>query len=264
MYDGNKSSEKGLILSAFYWGYLCAQIPAGWLASREGGKRVLLVAVGAWSIATLLVWPAYKAGVGFVVVTRVIVGVAEGGNYPAQICLNTLWIPVNERSRAWAFITSGESMGTIIAMAGCPFLYHYAGWQSIFWVSGIMGAAWFLAFSTTSSSPEQSTKISTAELDYILAHREQEMNRNSASLADDNRMQHAAGEADEEKEHDLVPWSEFLHSSAFGGLVVAHFAYNWGTYVIGSWLPTYFSSMFSVDYDALGFFGMLPYIALGM
>ena len=59
-----------------------------------------------------------------------------------------------ERSRAWAFITSGvvqlfllrfayllscllqpqESLGTIVALAGCPFLYHYLGWQSIFWV----------------------------------------------------------------------------------------------------------------------------------
>lgn len=86
--DGDKSSKSGLILSSFYWGYLVSQTPAGWLASRVGGKRVLLWAVGAWSVATLLVWPAYKAGVGAVVVSRMIVGMAEGANYPSQICLN--------------------------------------------------------------------------------------------------------------------------------------------------------------------------------
>ena len=110
-----------------------------------------------WSVATLLIWPAYKAGVGFVVLSRVLVGMAEGGNYPSQICLNSRWIPITERSRAWAFLTSGESLGTIMAMAGCPFLYHYLGWQSIFWVSGIMGILWATAFYlVSSSSPEES------------------------------------------------------------------------------------------------------------
>ena len=89
-----------------------SQIPAGWLASRIGGKQVwllkskssfqptllaaylciqvLLYAVGAWSIATLLVWPAYKAGVGAVVLARIVVGMAEGANYPSQVRLTAL------------------------------------------------------------------------------------------------------------------------------------------------------------------------------
>ena len=229
-----------LLITAFGW-----QVPAGWLASRIGGKTVLLMAVGLWTIATLLVWPAYDAGVGFVVLARVLVGVAEGGNYPAQICLNARWIPVSERSRSWAFLTSGESLGTIIAMAGCPFLYHYLGWQAIFWVSAIMCVVWAAAFAAfTHSSPEDSPTISPRELGYILRNREQELSTTTAPTKQD--LPALVREQGSEPAPVTVPWGEFFQSSAFWGLIVAHFAYNWGTYVIGSWLPIYFDSMFQV------------------
>jgi sugar phosphate permease len=225
----NKSHEAALILSAFYWGYMLSQIPAGWMASKYGGKIVLSVAVVAWSFATLIAWPAFKMGVGMMVLSRVVVGIAEGANYPSQICLNANWIPMAERSRAWAFITSGESLGTIAALAGCPFLTHAFGWQSIFWVSGIMGLVWLTFFWLfVSSTPDTHPRISAEELAYI---------------------RKSVGQVVPPTD---VPWGSFMKSSAFWGLIVTHFCYNWGTYVIASWLPKYFSSMFNVDYKALG------------
>ena len=89
--------------------------------------------------------------------------------------------------------------------------------------------------------------ISNQELDYILQNREARPQT-----------------SDPDAEKEAVPWAKFFKSSAFWGLICAHFAYNWGTYVVASWLPTYFDSMFNVDYKGLGFFGMLPYIALGL
>lgn len=38
----------------FYTGYMLACIPGGYLASRSGGRLVLPVALGAWSIATFV------------------------------------------------------------------------------------------------------------------------------------------------------------------------------------------------------------------
>ena len=33
--------EIGLVLGAFFWGYMISQIPCGWLAGRIGGAKVM-------------------------------------------------------------------------------------------------------------------------------------------------------------------------------------------------------------------------------
>ncbi len=37
--------DQGLILSAYYWGYLITHIPGGWLAERWGSKQVLAISL---------------------------------------------------------------------------------------------------------------------------------------------------------------------------------------------------------------------------
>src|SRR5437868_2783312 len=50
---GWSQTEKGLVLSAFFVGYLVFMFGAGLLATRFGGKAVLGSSVLAWSILTL-------------------------------------------------------------------------------------------------------------------------------------------------------------------------------------------------------------------
>ena len=49
---GWTSVEKGLVQSAFFWGYAFTQIPGGWLAQKYGGKFVLFAGVILWSFGT--------------------------------------------------------------------------------------------------------------------------------------------------------------------------------------------------------------------
>ena len=151
----DQSTTRSAVLAAFYWGYMLSQIPAGAWSAKAGGKRVLATAVAAWSIATALAAPAYN-WLPALVLTRIFVGAAEGANYPAQVVLNAQWIPRAERSRAWAFVTSGESVGTILAMLVCPFMAHTLGWTSIFWMSSIVGFIWLVIFFVVvSATPEE-------------------------------------------------------------------------------------------------------------
>src|SRR5258708_19810880 len=56
---GWTQTVKGLVLSAFFVGYMLFMVPSGWLATRYGGKRVLAASVAWWSAFTMLTpWPA--------------------------------------------------------------------------------------------------------------------------------------------------------------------------------------------------------------
>jgi MFS family permease len=48
------ATQLGLLLSAFYYSYVLAMVPAGWLAERLGAHRVLGVGVALWAVSTFL------------------------------------------------------------------------------------------------------------------------------------------------------------------------------------------------------------------
>lgn len=50
---GWSMEERGRILSAFFTGYVCTQIPGGLLAQRLGPRRVLGTALAMWSLAAM-------------------------------------------------------------------------------------------------------------------------------------------------------------------------------------------------------------------
>ena len=51
---GWSSAAAGLVQSSFFAGFLLAQLPGGYFASRLGGRRVLPLGLATWSLATAL------------------------------------------------------------------------------------------------------------------------------------------------------------------------------------------------------------------
>lgn len=47
---GWSATDRGLVSSAFFWGYAATQIPAGYICTRIGGSKVLLGGVVLWSL----------------------------------------------------------------------------------------------------------------------------------------------------------------------------------------------------------------------
>src|ERR1700733_12713993 len=48
------ATQLGTLLSAFYYSYVLAMVPVGWLAERLGAHRVLGAGVALWAASTLL------------------------------------------------------------------------------------------------------------------------------------------------------------------------------------------------------------------
>merc|ERR1719161_2536514 len=98
----------GLIQGALFWGYAASQVPGGFLATRFGGKRVILAAALLWSVMTLAAPLAASTSTEALVASRVLVGLGEGLVPPAGARVIATWMPEAERSRAVAIFGSGS------------------------------------------------------------------------------------------------------------------------------------------------------------
>jgi ACS family sodium-dependent inorganic phosphate cotransporter-like MFS transporter 5 len=79
---------QGQVLGSFFYGYIVSQIPGGLLAERFGAKRVMLIFMFVATIGTVLSPIAAQVNYIFLIVVRVIVGLASGVVYPAT---HALW-----------------------------------------------------------------------------------------------------------------------------------------------------------------------------
>lgn len=52
---GWSSTVSGLVQSSFFFGYMLTQIPGGYIISKMGGRKILPLGVGLWSLATAAV-----------------------------------------------------------------------------------------------------------------------------------------------------------------------------------------------------------------
>lgn len=69
-------SLAGVILGAFYYGYMVFQIPGGWLALRVGGARLFGVAVLVASVFTLITPLATRWSPVALIILRILEGLA--------------------------------------------------------------------------------------------------------------------------------------------------------------------------------------------
>ena len=237
---------EGDLLSAFYWGYMVSQIPGGYLASSFGAKRVLGSAVLVWGLSTM-VTGFVGTSIPVLFCLRAFVGVAEGANYPSQMDLISKWIPHQERSRAWSFVISGESLGTILALLGGPYLAHSCGWKSIFWVSGGASLVWLLLFLLlTTSTPADHPWMTNEELLFI----------------QETRPPPSTGRQQQQQEiKRTTPWCEILTNKRMVVIVCTHCCYNFGYYLCLSWIQKFFSICYHARYQNLGILSILPYLA---
>ncbi|WP_173205217.1 MFS transporter [Sphingopyxis sp. BSNA05] len=59
-----------------------------------------------------------------------------------------------------------------------------------------------------------------------------------------------------------TPWRALMTNMPVWAVIVAHFCNNWWFYVLLAWLPTFVTKGLGVDYASVGYFAMMPHIAL--
>ncbi|RHY24275.1 hypothetical protein DYB36_004017, partial [Aphanomyces astaci] len=236
-------AKQGRILSAFFYGYICTQMLGAHWAFMHGPKRVLLLGVCVWTLFDLLTIPTASTPT-LLWLVRAGMGLGEGILFPSLHVVAASWYPVSERSRLMSFVSSGVDLGTILSMSVAPLLLSSFGWPSIFFTFGGLSVLWLLAFVWRgSSNPETDKYISLAEKAAILSQRD---------------VFSANHKAMSSQRHALST-RRLLSSRGAWAIYSAHFAFNYGWYVLLGWMPLYFREKLHVP---LAYSGLAcPYVA---
>lgn len=235
------SATVGLIQSSFFWGYLLTQIVGGIWADKIGGKLVLGFGVVWWSVATVLTPIAARIGLPFLLIMRAFMGIGEGVAMPAMNNILSKWIPVSERSRSLALVYSGMYLGSVTGLAFSPILIHKFGWPSVFYAFGSLGSVWFALWqSKAHSSPKEDTELSSDEKRLILG-------------------------GDVAKEPvTSIPWRLILSKAPVWALIISHFCHNWGTFILLTWMPTYYNQVLKFNLTESGLLCVLPWLTMAV
>ncbi|XP_044491914.1 ascorbate transporter, chloroplastic [Mangifera indica] len=235
------SATVGLIQSSFFWGYLLTQIVGGIWADKIGGKLVLGFGVVWWSLATVLTPIAARIGLPFLLTMRALMGIGEGVAMPAMNNMLSKWIPVSERSRSLALVYSGMYLGSVAGLAVSPILIHKFGWPSVFYSFGSLGSIWFAFWLKKAySSPKEDPELRAEEKNFILGGN---MSKEPVSV---------------------IPWKSILSKAPVWALIISHFCHNWGTFILLTWMPTYYNQVLKFNLTESGLLCVLPWLTMAL
>jgi MFS family permease len=134
------TGQLGLLLSAFYYSYMLAMAPVGWLAERFGAHRVLAAGVVIWSIATLSV--GFVSSFAALLGLRLLLGLGESVAFPCASKLLAQAVEPQRLSFANGVMSCGYLLGPAVGTLLGGLLMSAFGWRPVFVLLGALSVAW--------------------------------------------------------------------------------------------------------------------------
>lgn len=132
--DGQLGLISGLYFALFY---CLISIPVGWLADRTNRTRVLALACGLWSAATMAC--GLSANYPQLVLARMTVGVGEAGGVPPSYAIITDYFPPGRRGTALSLFNLGPPIGQAMGVAFGAAIAAAYSWRMAFIILGAVG-----------------------------------------------------------------------------------------------------------------------------
>ena len=212
--------------SAFLFSYAFMYAGGGKLTDALGTRRGFTVIMIFWSLACIS--HALALSFGMLVVSRFLLGMGEGGGFPAATRAVAEWFSTDERASAMGIINAGTAVGAVIAPPLIAVILSFLSWRWIFVITGTLGLLWSAWWRLSYSSPEQDSKVS----------------------------------GDEFAPH--LRWIDLLRIREVWGMVAAKFLSDAAWYFYLFWLPKYLYDARGFDIKAVGAFAWIPYAAAGI
>ncbi|GGA65136.1 ExuT transport protein [Neiella marina] len=232
----------GLISTIFILAYAFGQAIFGKILDWVGTRIGFALSIGFWSFATVL--HAFAKGVTSFSILRVVLGVAEAGNWPGAAKGNAEWFPAKQRALAQGIFNAGASFGGLVSIPIIGYLALVMSWQMIFIVVGLIGFLWLVPWLVlVKAPPEKHPWITKEEREFIL----------SGQLS-------SSESADKPVDAYNPSTAELLSRKQSWGVIIASAAIDpiWWLFVV--WIPIYLSTSFGMDVGEIARFGWVPFV----
>lgn len=231
------NQTKAFLDSAFLATYGLMYLGGGWLLDRVGTRRGFLAIMIFWSLACAS--HGLAGGVIALAASRLLLGVGEGGGFPAATRAVAEWFGPRDRAAAIGLINAGTAVGAVIAPPLIALIlahgdwFGLASWRWVFFITGAFGLAWALWWWATYTTPDVAPDAESAAIEHAAEGR-------APSLGALLRKREVLG----------IAFAKFLSDGA------------WYFYLF--WLPKYLFEVRAFDLKQAATVGWIPYAASGV
>jgi ACS family hexuronate transporter-like MFS transporter len=174
-------------------------------------------------------------------VSRFLLGIGEGGGFPAATKAVYEWFSVRERSLAMGIMNAGTAVGAVAAPPLIALVLSFASWRWVFFLSGAAGLAWAIWWRYEYFIPAAHPRLPRSEREKLAAV--------VSSKADLSAS---------------VPWIQLFSRADVWGLMSAKFLSDAAWYFYLFWLPKYLFDVRHFDMKQVGYSAWVPYAASGV
>lgn len=265
---GLSAGEFGLIGSSFFFLFAISAVAVGFLAGRAPTKWILLAMGLSWAVIQLPMLAG--GGAAVLLVTRILLGAAEGPATPISLQHAHGWFSPAERGLPSSLVAAGSTIGPIVAAPVLAWIIAHPelGWRWAFGFLGIIGLVWSLAWMLVGrDGPFSHTARRVAAAHTSAAGHDTEDAAPSVSISDsgagtDDPPGPDASRSIAERADALaiVPIRRILGTRMFAAAVLAGAGCFWAQGFLTTWSPKYLASVVAVSPEAVGALSTLPWI----
>lgn len=234
------ATAAGVTAGIFFIGYFLFQVPAGKWAVRFGSKRFISVLLVLWGIFAIL--SGFSQNATQLYITRLLLGLAEGGIWPATLVLLSNWFLAEERARASAIWMLCLPLGGAISGPLSGVLISHLGWRWMFILEGIPALVWVIPWwFLIEDSPEKVSWLSIDAKNYLGSrlHLEEEARRQRVSN---------------------LGWRSWAFHPTVIMLSLVYILSIIGGYGVLLWLPSIMGELSGKGIQWVGFISAIPYV----
>lgn len=215
--------------TAFLISYAALYVIGGRMLDKLGTRRGFLIIMFWWSLACMS--HGFANGFAWLLAMRFLLGMGEGGAFPAATRVISEWLPMQERSTAMGFINAGTAVGSLLAPPLIGVVLIYSGWRAVFFVSGGIGLLWVLWWAVSYRG-------------------------NAAPLS--------ANAIDARLLAEQLTFREIIGFRGVQALVFAKFMSDAAWFFLLFWLPKYLYDARGFDIKHVSYYAWIPYAASGV
>ncbi len=216
--------------AAFLVMYALFYVVGGKLLDSVGTRVGFAIIMAWWSVACALQGLAH--GLSVLLLARFLLGMGEGGAFPAATRVVAEWLPVRHRATGMGIINAGTAVGSVLAAPLIGLILWLGNWRDMFFIAGACGLLLTLWWTMSYRSPQQEGQELSPPI--------------------------------ERKSAPAIPWLRLVRQKRVVGLVAAKFMSDAAWYFYLFWFPKYLYDARDFDMKHVSYFGWIPYAASGV